>query len=210
MKPKIENTIDDVLEEIRKRQPAAYEDKVKGSNAISLGTPFLHELVEAEQEVLDILKPFIKNKLILDLGCGIKGDGYTLSNRLEAKAYIGIESHLASWANQSIKSVNGKIPYALAQEDMGLFLKEFSKYPIKVDLIIFSGIEDTSYRGNDSFYSLFEDMEKLLLQDGKILVGGNLGWFNQDCKDIELFFKRSKIELPGVNFVLYDRTGESK
>jgi hypothetical protein len=122
----------------------------------------------------------VKDGLIVDLGCGVSGEGYAICDALSAEAYLGNEAHFAESADRNIRTMNGRVPFRIVQSDMGEFLHKFKEMPWKARSILFSGIDDESYSGNYSYSALYPMMAESLEDKGKVLVAGNFGWLDLD------------------------------
>ena len=162
------------------------------------------------EETRDSLSKLLKDGLVVDLGCGYHGNGYALANSLGASGYIGVDSDLAKSANEACREIRGEIPYVIAQSDMNSFLRNFKEEDIKARAVFFSGIENTSYNGASSYESIFNNIADSLEDSGKVIVGGNLGWFENDCGDAmgKRFEKSGILRTKGSgDFILWGKTG---
>lgn len=144
------------------------------------------------------LADFLKSKfdgMVLDLGTGPRSLGYALSNVLGARGYIGVENEFAASASTWCERYKGETPFVIDQEDMGKFLRDFRRTGEKMQVIIFSGVDRYSYRGDVSYDVLIERIKDVLSEDGILILAGNLGWMEEDYgKDIKKSFERIRGE----------------
>jgi len=151
--------------------------------------------------VREYFAPLVSNKLVLDLGCGDGGDGYVLADALNAGAYIGIENDFALGAEYTIKEAKGTTPYAICQEDLGEFLQFYTQKNYKAGLVIFSGIEHTSYTGYLPLSQVVPLIHRSLDDNGRLLIGGNIWWLKDDAgEELDTLFSEEKII--DINFIM--------
>jgi len=191
----LERDRDDLVERYSASNPDRYDER--------------HEPEDLDSKFAEFLKSKFFKNLILDLGSGDRSLGYALSNALEAGGYIGVEMNFADRANKSCEKFNGDTPFAIAQEDMGRFLSDFQMTGEKLNVIIFSGIEDTSYTGIFSYSELIKNIHDILNDNGILIFAGNFGWAEGDYgEDMKRFFKQDD-EWKGGGFAIYVKRKEN-
>jgi glycosyltransferase involved in cell wall biosynthesis len=63
---------------------------------------------------------------------------------------------------------------------MGKFIEDFNDTGKRAKVIIFSGIENTSYTGKTGYEQLIQGIYDVLDDDGVLIHAGNLGWADND------------------------------
>lgn len=122
----------------------------------------------------------VRGGLVVDLGCGISGEGYAICDFLGAKAYLGNELNFSQSADRNLREMRGQVPFRIVQSDMGDFLRNFSSKSWKAKAIFFSGIDKHSYRGSDPYWVLYSLMDQSLEEGGHVVIAGNLRGYNLD------------------------------
>lgn len=96
--PTTEKTEEQQLAELKKelfdrKCPKKYESLIEKVNFIKMQTPHAEDLyrVLKMEKFRELIKDKIKNKIVLDLGCGNSGWISSLLHELEAMLYIGVD-----------------------------------------------------------------------------------------------------------------------
>jgi SAM-dependent methyltransferase len=165
------------------------EEKVTGEKAKDEYDNLYNEYpAEKNERLEEYFKGVLKNKKVLDLGCGIYANGYNISSHCEAFHYTGVEKFFAKTAYQEIKRISStkpSIPFELVQEDMLEYLKVIKDK--SNDVIFLSGI-DVLIIHYEQWYELMKEIHRTLVDDGVLILGGG-AQKNNDA--INKYFQRS-------------------
>ncbi len=146
-----------------------------------------------QPEMIEFLKSKFQKNLIIDLGYGYRSLGYAASNVLEAGGYVGVEINSAKGADKSCKDFKGEVPFVIAQEDMGRFLKDFQENGYSTKVVLFCGIDKYSYARGTSYTDLIERINNALDADGIVIIAGNFFYTEKEYgKELEKYFKEIK------------------
>ncbi|MEK7181081.1 MAG: class I SAM-dependent methyltransferase [Patescibacteria group bacterium] len=122
------------------------------------------------EEISKYFSTLMKDKIVLDLGCGVQVTGYKIANFSDAKKYIGVEKHFAKTAFERTSQVTtpDSTPFEIAQQDMIDYVQDRSH---KADIVILVGI-DLIIIPEYQWERLIKGIHEIISEDGRLLIGG--------------------------------------
>ncbi|MFA6043213.1 MAG: class I SAM-dependent methyltransferase [Patescibacteria group bacterium] len=138
----------------------------------------------AKDEIIaEYFSRLMKDKVVLDLGCGVQTTGYKIANFSHAKEYIGVEKHFGKSAfEKTAETAAGEsTPFQIVQQDMVEYVQDQSH---SADVIFLVGVDLIIIPENE-WERLLQGIHQTLTEDGRLLIGGGMG---KPWQTIEKYF----------------------
>ena len=122
------------------------------------------------KEISEYFSNLMKDKTILDLGCGVQATGYKIADYSKAKKYIGVEKHFGKTASErtSRDATVDSVPFEIVQKDMVDYVKDRSH---TADVVILVGI-DLYIIPEHRWQDLLQGISGIMPDNGRLIIGG--------------------------------------
>lgn len=122
------------------------------------------------KEVSEYFSGLMKDRVVLDLGCGVQATGYIIADSSKAKKYVGVEKNFGKTALEriSLAAIGNSTPFEVIQEDMLNYVQDPSH---KADIIILVGV-DLVIIPERHWQILLQGIHKTMTENGRLLIGG--------------------------------------
>lgn len=122
------------------------------------------------KEVSDYFAHLMKDKMVLDLGCGVQATGYRIACFSKAKEYIGVEKHFGKTAfdRTSLLARSDSVPFEIIQQDMIEYVQDRSH---RADIILLAGI-DLIIVPEHQWQRLLYGIHQMISEEGRLCIAG--------------------------------------
>lgn len=148
-----------------------------------------------DPELKDFLSPYFKDKIAIELGCGMNGDGYIIADYLKARGYVGVEMRYPASAQTRLKTFEGETPFYVAPGDFSEYLAMLKGKGQKAGVLTMVGVDFKSYKGEIPLNKLGPLLRECLEDDG-ILITDMAHLLEKDFEEVR------EVKCPGSNDVL--------
>lgn len=143
------------------------------------------DLEVSVDERINILKQFLKGKVLVDIGTGVNLSAYTIARLAECKAYVAVEAYhsealaynlqhkdnpsFSRWIDKDAEEVIKKsplIPFAVIKAEALTFLK---RIPDKSVCVSAFGMDQDIFHEFSKFRAIEAEMGRVLADDGAFL-----------------------------------------